>query len=52
MALESEADALARGDAAPSFKLEGTDGETYTLDSFADSEALLVVFTCNHCPYA
>ena len=52
MALESKADALTRGDAAPSFKLDGTDGETYTLDSFADSEALLVVFTCNHCPYA
>jgi thiol-disulfide isomerase/thioredoxin len=23
-----------------------------TLADFADSEALLVVFTCNHCPYA
>jgi peroxiredoxin len=52
MALESEADALARGDTAPPFELRCTDGETYTLDSFADSEALLVVFTCNHCPYA
>jgi peroxiredoxin len=52
MALESEAGALARGDAAPPFELEGTDGETYSLDSFADYEALLVVFTCNHCPYA
>ncbi|MFB6227854.1 MAG: thioredoxin family protein [Halobacteriales archaeon] len=40
------------GDAAPPFELPGTDGETYTLDSFADEEALLVVFTCNHCPYA
>jgi len=40
------------GDAAPSFELPGTDGETYTLDSFADDGALLVVFTCNHCPYA
>jgi peroxiredoxin len=52
MALESVEDALARGDVAPSFELLGTDGETYTLDSFADNEALLVVFTCNHCPYA
>jgi peroxiredoxin len=40
------------GDAAPPFELPGTDGQTYTLDSFADDEALLVVFTCNHCPYA
>ena len=40
------------GDEAPSFELPGTDGETYTLESFADHDALLVVFTCNHCPYA
>jgi peroxiredoxin len=50
--MESEADALQRGDAAPEFELPGTDGETYTLDSFADDDALLLVFTCNHCPYA
>ena len=52
MALESVEDALDRGDTAPAFELQGTDGETYTLDSFVDREALLVVFTCNHCPYA
>jgi peroxiredoxin len=50
--MESEADALERGDTAPEFELPGTDGETYTLDSFSDREALLLVFTCNHCPYA
>ncbi|MCU4924817.1 thioredoxin family protein [Halobacteria archaeon AArc-dxtr1] len=49
--LESEPE-LDAGDTAPDFELEGTDGDTYTLDSFADSEALLLVFTCNHCPYA
>jgi len=43
---------LEPGDSAPSFSLPGTDGETYTLDSFADHDALLLVFTCNHCPYA
>ena len=46
---ESELDA---GDVAPDFELPGTDEGTYTLESFADDEALLVVFTCNHCPYA
>jgi peroxiredoxin len=40
------------GDAAPSFELPGTDGETHSLDEYADHDALLVVFTCNHCPYA
>jgi peroxiredoxin len=49
--LESDTD-LEAGDAAPDFELPGTDGETYTLADFAESEALLVVFTCNHCPYA
>lgn len=49
--MESQA-VLERGDPAPSFELPGTDGETYTLSDFTDYEALLVVFTCNHCPYA
>ena len=40
------------GDPAPSFELPGSDGETHTLQDYADEEALLVVFTCNHCPYA
>jgi len=51
VALDSK-DVLERGDEAPDFELPGTDGETYTLADFADNEALLVVFTCNHCPYA
>ncbi len=37
---------------APSFSLPGVDGETWSLDSFADAKLLVVVFTCNHCPYA
>ncbi|QLD88237.1 thioredoxin family protein [Natronomonas salina] len=52
VALDAEPDALQRGDEAPDFELEGTDGETHSLDDFADREALLLVFTCNHCPYA
>jgi peroxiredoxin len=49
---ESDIEDLEAGDEAPAFELPGTDGETYALDDFADDEALLVVFTCNHCPYA
>jgi len=52
MVLKESDSELNRGDAAPEFELTGTDGETYTLDSFADNDALLLVFTCNHCPYA
>jgi peroxiredoxin len=51
VALDST-DVLERGDEAPAFDLSGTDGEIYSLADFADSEALLLVFTCNHCPYA
>ena len=49
--MESQ-DVLERGDEAPAFELPGTDGEAHSLEDFTDSEALLVVFTCNHCPYA
>lgn len=51
MALQESDSELEIGDPAPAFELPGVDGETYTLDSF-DADALLVVFTCNHCPYA
>ncbi len=52
MVLKESDSELSAGDAAPDFELPGTDGERYTLDEFADNEALLIVFTCNHCPYA
>ncbi|OYR39496.1 thioredoxin family protein [Halorubrum sp. Ib24] len=51
MVMKESDSALDRGDAAPDFELPGVDGETHQLDSF-DADALLVVFTCNHCPYA
>jgi peroxiredoxin len=43
---------MAVGIPAPAFSLPGVDGATWSLDSFADAQLLLVVFTCNHCPYA
>ncbi len=49
--LESE-EVLTAGDEAPDFELEGADGERYSLADFDEYEGLLVVFTCNHCPYA
>jgi peroxiredoxin len=52
MALQRSDSDLEHGDPAPDFELPGTDGDTHTPDDFGDNEALLVVFTCNHCPYA
>ncbi|MCC6954578.1 MAG: thioredoxin family protein [Deltaproteobacteria bacterium] len=43
---------LALGDKAPYFSLKATDSKIYSLRVFADSKALCVIFTCNHCPYA
>ena len=42
---------LKLGDPAPSFSLPGIDGKTYTLDYFARSQVVCVIFMCNHCPY-
>jgi peroxiredoxin len=42
---------LAPGDVAPQFELPATDGVTYSVDGNGSS-ATVVVFTCNHCPYA
>jgi Peroxiredoxin len=52
VALDSESDALERGAVAPDFDLPAAGGGTRSLTDFADTDALLVVFTCNHCPYA
>jgi peroxiredoxin len=51
MVLKESDSELERGDVAPPFDLVGVDGETHSPSSF-DEDALLVVFTCNHCPYA
>jgi len=43
---------LELGAKAPDFSLPGVDGRNYTLADFADSEVLVIIFTCNHCPTA
>ena len=42
---------LQLGDSAPDFSLPATDGKTYSLKDFAQADALVISFTCNHCPY-
>lgn len=39
------------GGRAPDFRLPATDGKTYALSDFASDPALVIFFTCNHCPY-
>ena len=43
---------LQLGAAAPDFQLPGVDGKSYSLASFTKAEALIVAFSCNHCPAA
>ncbi len=40
------------GSALPSFQLKNTDGKICTPKNFIDAKILVIVFTCNHCPYA
>lgn len=42
---------LAIGDTAPQFALPGTDGQTHAY-KVGNATATVVIFTCNHCPYA
>jgi len=51
--VEMESDSeLVTGDDVPDFELRGVDGESHALSEYGDNAAVLVVFTCNHCPYA
>ncbi len=45
------ASTLQLGAPAPDFDLPGVDGRRYSLASFKDKPALVVIFSCNHCPY-
>lgn len=35
----------------PSFSLMGVDDKIYSLDDFSEKKILIVIFSCNHCPY-
>lgn len=40
------------GDQARNFSLKNIDGKMVSLTDYADEEGVIVIFTCNHCPYA
>ena len=42
---------LELGQTAPDFSLPGVDGRSWSPGDFADAKVLIIVFTCNHCPY-
>ncbi len=42
---------LKPGDRAIPFTLPGVDDKEHALSDYADKEAVVVIFSCNHCPY-
>lgn len=40
------------GDEATDFKLKNIDDKMISLSDFKDAKGFIVIFTCNHCPYA
>jgi peroxiredoxin len=42
---------LALHERAPSFALPGVDGHERTLESYDDADVLVLIQSCNHCPY-
>ena len=47
-----ESTALELGMTMPRFELSTPDGTAHTSESLIGNKGLLIVFTCNHCPYA
>lgn len=40
------------GEKATDFSLKNIDGKTVSMSDYKDAKGYIVVFTCNHCPYA
>jgi len=39
------------GSVLPEFNLKGTDDKIYDSTTYSDFNAMLIIFSCNHCPY-
>jgi len=40
------------GDIATDFSLKGTDGKMHSMADIKDAKGYIIIFTCNHCPFA
>ncbi|MDX9702120.1 MAG: thioredoxin family protein [Candidatus Auribacterota bacterium] len=52
LAVLQESKSIEIGTPIVDFNLKGTDGNHYTPASFADKDVVVLVVTCNHCPYS
>lgn len=39
------------GDKAPTFKLKNVDGTWISLDDYKEERGVILIFSCNHCPF-
>lgn len=49
--LSMQAQPLAIGSAAPDFSLKNIDGTTVSLSDYENEKGVMVIFSCNPCPY-
>ncbi len=52
LSLENTGGGYKIGDTAQDFKLKNVNGKKVSLAGIKDAKGYIVVFTCNHCPYA
>lgn len=45
-------DGVSVGDKAPNFSVVNVDGKRLTLNTFDGADGVILIFTCNHCPYS
>jgi peroxiredoxin len=48
----SPGDGVEIGDEAPGFKLKNINSEYVSLKDYKDKKGVIVIFTCNHCPFS
>jgi peroxiredoxin len=52
LSMNQETNAFVAGDTAADFRLKNVDGKMLSLADIKEAKGFIVVFTCNHCPYA
>lgn len=52
LSMKQQTSGYVAGDTVGDFRLKNVDGKTMSLADVTDAKGFIVVFTCNHCPYA
>lgn len=50
--IEAQVSGYKPGDKATDFRLMSVDGNYYSMSDYKDAVGFIVIFTCNHCPFA